>query len=324
MSATEQQTAPQPQEQQQTTPQQVENQQQGQQQPTEQPKASEKYIITHSDMPTNPEAQADSTSPEPEKAANDQAGQNQEAAKPDGSADAGTKEGEKEPRWYVKKMDRMHKKIKQLEEKLDAQEKSGSASTAPATTGDGEPDIVDFESYDDYLKARDKWRDAKGKKESQKPEQYDPDKDEDFKSAYSEIAQSATVVETKYNDFKEVVSQDDLAISASMVKIIADVDDVEPADVVYYLGKHKAEALAIAQMDNERDQIKAIAKIEAKLSSKPGTPAPKTTKAPPPINPLSGANNTPPRKLSDAKSQQEYREIKRELEGGRPVRAGWL
>lgn len=323
MSATEQQTAPQ--EQQQQTTQQAESQPQGQQQTSGQPKANEKYIITHSDMPTNPEAPKDGTSGEPEKSADDQAGQNQEAAKPDGSADAGTKDGEKDPRWYTKKMDRMHKKLKKLEERLEEREKPDNAGADHHSTGDGEPDIVDFETYDDYLKARDEWRDAsKGKKDSQQPDQYDPDKDEVFKSAFNEIAQSATVVEKQYSDFKEVVSQNDLPISPAMVKIIADCDDVEPAEVVYYFGKNKAEALAIAQMDSERDQIRAIAKIEAKLSSKPANPAPKTTKAPPPIDPLSGANNTPPRKLSDAKSQQEYRDIKRELDGQRPVREGWI
>ncbi|NTW34551.1 MAG: hypothetical protein HGB17_00150 [Syntrophobacteraceae bacterium] len=300
MSATEQQATQQ--EQQQTIPQQVENQPQGN--PQQQQPVSPKYIITHSDLPTNPEPSQDGTPREAEKKADDQAGQNQEAAKNDGGADG--KAGEKDPRWYVKKIDRMHKKYKQLEEKLGAQK--NTEAEEPSTNEGKPPDLVDFESYDDYLKAQDAWR----------------NRDSDaLQGAIGEIVESYDAVRPKYADFNEIVNQDDLHITKGMVKLIADVEDVEPGEVVYYLGKHKGEALAISKLD-EGDQIKAIAKIEAKLSLRPIKPESKTTNAPPPISPVNGAGSSAQRKLSDAKTHTEYREIKREIEAQNPGRSGWL
>ena len=62
-------------------------------------------------------------------------------------------------------------------------------------------------------------------------------------------------------------------------------------EIAYYLGTHLDEAKAIAAL-SPTAQIRAIGKLEAKLAAEPAKPSP-TSKAPAPINPVSGTGSPP-------------------------------
>lgn len=68
-----------------------------------------------------------------------------------------------------------------------------------------------------------------------------------------------------FDDFDAVVFAPDVSISDDMIKFMAAHHSPLAADVAYYLGKHKAEALAISQMPSIK-QAAAIHSIEYRLS----------------------------------------------------------
>lgn len=319
MSETTQITAP---AEQQVATQDVQQQQQQQQQESTAPK----YTITHSDMPQMARTDA---------AASDDAGKTGDEPKQQESAPAATTTADDagaEPTQL--KQGRLQKRIDRLtKEKNDAlrrvSELEQHSSGKPAEGGDtGEPDVTDFDSYDDYLKARDDWRDKQkaGKPDTQPQEGIESTAE--FKDALDDVLESFDEVRSKYTDFDAVCmkqpSDGGPVITSSMVIVLADTD--APGEIAYYLGKHVEESVEISKMAHKA-QIRAIAKIEAKLVSG-AAPKPdvqkKTSSAPPPINPLSGAGADAPKKLSDARSHAEYREIRKHMGDPRTAGAGWI
>lgn len=84
----------------------------------------------------------------------------------------------------------------------------------------------------------------------------------------------------RYADFDAIALADDAPLTESVVEIIAQSD--AGADVAYYLGKHREEAVQIARM-NPVEQARALGLIEGRLTR----PQPKTqTDAPEPIRPV--------------------------------------
>ncbi len=82
----------------------------------------------------------------------------------------------------------------------------------------------------------------------------------------------------KYHDFDEVALGDHVTITKSMAEAIAESD--VGGEIAYYLGSNPDEAAKIAQLSTDTAVGRAIAKLEAKLST-----TPVATKAPPPIVP---------------------------------------
>lgn len=127
---------------------------------------------------------------------------------------------------------------------------------------------------------------------------------EQFELAEQQIAQQQWMEQlvearVRYADFDEVVLDPSVPITAQVANIIRGSDNA--ADIAYYLGKNRAEALSIAQM-HPLSAAREIGRIEAKLSA----PKPRTeTKAPPPITPgkASGSGAKSPDKMS----ADEYR-----------------
>ena len=66
-----------------------------------------------------------------------------------------------------------------------------------------------------------------------------------------------------------MVFESDVAITPDMVRLMAGSDYA--ADIAYYLGKHKAEARAIAMLPL-LDAARAIDAIEARLKADAATP----------------------------------------------------
>lgn len=91
----------------------------------------------------------------------------------------------------------------------------------------------------------------------------------------------------KYEDFDEVVGELQPTTPWAVAVMEADNGD----EIAYYLGTHLDEAKAIAAL-SPTAQIRAIGKLEAKLAAEPPKPLP-TSKAPAPINPVSGTGAPP-------------------------------
>lgn len=94
-----------------------------------------------------------------------------------------------------------------------------------------------------------------------------------------------SAISTVYPDFDEVV--DTIGnISFHEVSLEAVLSSEHSADISYYLGKHKDEAVRISAMPVQR-QLVEIGKIEARFEKKEPPPK-RVTQAPAPINPVGG------------------------------------
>jgi len=107
-----------------------------------------------------------------------------------------------------------------------------------------------------------------------------------------------------YDDFHSVVG--DLKPNTPWSHAVITAENAH--DVAYYLGKHLDEARAISALDPV-GQIRAVAKLEAKLLASP--PKPNVSEAPAPIKPLGGANVRSDKKLSEM-SQDEFEKRRKE------------
>lgn len=155
---------------------------------------------------------------------------------------------------------------------LEESQKSTSAAVKP-------PKIEDYDTMDEYLDARDAYRDSSRQKAEPKAEQAD-----DGYNPRDELFERGS---EKYADFDDVVGADDIAITPIMATAIFEMDDLDlQSDVAYFLGQNPKETKRIARLPQTR-QIAEIGKLELKLSERPVNQK-TASKAPPPIKPVSG------------------------------------
>lgn len=146
------------------------------------------------------------------------------------------------------------------------------------------PKIEDFETEVDYLEALADWKfDQKMQAEREKDSREKATEDEKAAIAeiYQELDGKMEKGRKKYDDFDELVLNEDLKISESMVEAILLSDT--PEDVLYYLGKHPNECADIAELPPLKIAHE-LGKIEAKINAPP--PKKKITSAPEPISPI--------------------------------------
>lgn len=245
----------------------------------------------------------------------------------DNADDAGAEDKPKKIGRFQKRIDRLTKRASEAERRAAEaearlRELEGKVDSY-TTDSDEEPDPGDYESYNDYLDALADWKSAqKGKTADDKPQgkakeknqEQEPESDPDFDDAIAEVTEAFDETRSKYKDFDEVISQQDLTITKDMVKALAETDD--PGEVAYYLGKHKDEASRIAALP-PLAQAKEIGKLEARLQQKPGKKLPS---APDPINPVKGGDSK--RKTAyEADSFQEFERLRNEQDAKRG--SGW-
>lgn len=194
---------------------------------------------------------------------------------------------------FQKRIDRLTKRAAEAERTASEERQKREALEQKLTGGKSdssdEPDAADFDSYSDYLDALAKYNDNEGKQDkpkdepkSEQKEQTDPDFDAALEDVQASFADSAS----KYDDFNEVVTSPDVAITPDMVKALAETDD--PAALAYYLGKNKDEATRIAGL-KPLAIAREFGRIETKLASEPKK---RTTQAPDPITPVSGSDGS--------------------------------
>ncbi|MEE9905541.1 MAG: hypothetical protein K4305_08985 [Chlorobium sp.] len=290
----------------------------------------ERFIVTFSDAPPQAQQQAAQqqadVNPEGDTkpADADQKGDatpSQESVTgktDDTSAHEAESEGHK-PR-LQKRIDRLTKEkhdLRRENEDLKAKLSQGK----PEGDADNEPDITDFDNFDDYQKAKKEFNQRQnGDQPAQKAEEAPAQKlPVEVLDALGVIRDSIDDGKRKYADFEQVINADDFFQTNEMVTAIAECD--KPEDITYYLATHKDESARIAGL-SPAAQAKEIGKIEARLAAAPLKPTKKITAAPPPIDPVGGSGDVP-RTLKNVTSQAEYESL-RTAQDKAAGHDGWL
>ena len=176
------------------------------------------------------------------------------------------------------------------------------------------PDPSQFNDYDKYVDALTDYKTDQKLAQWRREEEIKA-QDETTQKRAARLQQGINKGYEKYDDFEDVAMDPAVPITPMVTEILAESDN--PADIAYYLGKNRPEAVKISRMTTIA-AAREIAKIEAKLSAEPPpgpTPTKKTTAAPPPINPVGGSSAGPTKPLEDM-SQKEY-EAEMERRGAR-------
>jgi type II secretory pathway component PulM len=155
------------------------------------------------------------------------------------------------------------------------------AAEAPAP----KPDSSKFESQEAFLEALAGWK----ADEAMKAKDAEKAKAESDSEADSEKAAAESLMESgkdKYEDFEEVVMNENLKISPEMLD--ASLQSEMGHDVLYWFGKHPKEAQRISSIRNPVTVAREVGRIEARISAEPESvkPKPKVSQAPDPINPV--------------------------------------
>jgi len=176
------------------------------------------------------------------------------------------------------------------------------------------PDPAKFDDYSDYVEALTEWKVENKRREWERENQQ--------RVASTEHQQKMAALHSKinegyamYEDFEEIAMAENLPITETITEVLAECE--MPAQVVYYLGKNRTEAIALSRM-TPIAAARQIARIEAAISASPQEPAkPKktVTAAPAPIKPVGSGPatlNKDPAKMS----QKEFEQW-REAQGAR-------
>jgi hypothetical protein len=156
-----------------------------------------------------------------------------------------------------------------------------------------EPVESDFETYDEYLDALDKYDSTAETKGQAKDSENDKHEDASTDNTLTDSQRSAMGVlqeviessEGKPEDFEAIALNPEVPITGEMLEALAECDD--PVKVMYHLGKNKDAAKSIANK-SPAQQMREIAKLDLTVKVAPPKPV-KTTKAPDPISPVNGS-----------------------------------
>ena len=173
-----------------------------------------------------------------------------------------------------------------------------------------EPRETDFDDYSDYTKALTDYR-VEVKQREWIEQQKQQKQNIQYQARMTKLQEGINSGYAKYDDFEEVALSQTVPITPAIAEILAETDN--PADVAYYLGKNRTEAVSISRM-TPVGAARAIAKIETKLEAGQ-QPAKTTTQAPKPIKPI-GSGPSEMQKNPEDMSQAEY-EKWREEQGAR-------
>jgi len=188
-------------------------------------------------------------------------------------------------------------KIAELEEEL----RKAKQAVPPAN----KPKIEDFETEADYLEALAEWKvERKLQEEREKflRENASEEEKTTIEQVYQELDKKMDKGRKKYEDFDELVLDEDLKISEPMLEAILLSDCAE--DVLYYLGGHPDESADIAELESNVRIAYELGKIEERLNAPP--PRKKTTNAPEPITPVKTTGVT--ERNPEMMTPREYRE----------------
>lgn len=212
---------------------------------------------------------------------------------PDEQADPS---GKKKGRGYQRKIDKLTRKNRELEEQL-AKATEGqppvekTAKPADAASGDpaGKPKVDDFDTFEEFTEALVDWKKAESDRESAEAE--------DAKTQAKEWQGKLTDAKSRHKDFDEVLTETgDIEVSPAIQQVV--LESTIGGDLLYYLAANPEEAERLSKLA-PLTAARELGAIEATLSKEiegkkaeataPPNPKPKLTAAPPPITPVRGS-----------------------------------
>lgn len=208
---------------------------------------------------------------------------------------------------WQKRIHELTKEAKSWQEKAEALEQD-RAKTPSVDPSDPPPKPEDYadKTWDDYYDARSAWRarqEIRAEREKAKQAELTQAQEAAKKADkaveaehLSRFQARAAELQTKIANFKEIAFAEDVPNPQHVFDELLHME--KGADVLYYLGNHKAEAAELAELSGRELQRK-LWQIEDKLSAAPPVI---TTKAPAPITPVSGSGGSvkyDPNKHSD-------------------------
>lgn len=199
--------------------------------------------------------------------------------------------------WRQTERDRDHWRELALRSQQQPQQQSQAAHGEPTLEAAG-GDMTKFVREHAAWVAREELRKAREEEANQK-------KQERLKESTKKYQERVAKALSKYEDFEDLTSDPNLPITEDMADYIRESD--EGPEVAYWLAKNPQEASRIAQM-NGRDADRALARIEARIStpaSAPAAPKP-VTNAPPPPPTVGTAASTGKPPLSDDVSTKAW------------------
>lgn len=199
-----------------------------------------------------------------------------------------------------KKPNRVQKRIDQVVREREQERREKEAlqrrideleSGKQSDKSEKEPVEDDFETYDEYLDALDAYDNKQPKAEEKKTEPKQDEQEQASELTDSQKTAMAVIKESvdsadKPEDFEAVALNPEVPVTGEMLEALAECED--PAKVMYHLGQNKDLATDIAS-GSPAQQMRAIAKLDLTVTSKPPKPT-KTTNAPDPINPVGGSD----------------------------------
>ena len=288
------------------------------------------FVTTSSDMPeVSPEPQEEAKQEEQAKSEatstagqdgdkseskDDDSSQDDDSNKQDDSGEdaAAAQDKAKKPNRVQKRIDQVVREREEEKRKREALEREveslrkGKSDKVEAEQGK-EPVQSDFDKYDDYLDALDAYEKQSDEQEAvkEKPQAKDTDSTSSEALTDSQKTAMAVVKETVESadvpdNFQEVALNPDVPITGDMLEALAECDNT--VNVMMHLGQNKDLAAEIAA-GSPAQQMRAIAKLDLTVDSKPPKPT-KTTAAPEPIAPVKGSDVQ--EKTLSEKSQAEY------------------
>lgn len=232
--------------------------------------------------------------------------------------------GDLTKKWRTEQREKAYEK----EKRIEAEEKLKKYELAENKTEIERPQKEDFDDEDDYIEALIDWKDEIKVKASQKEvvkEIKDKDEKQAVADSYEGLDDAIDKGSEKYDDWDDVVMNEDLVISPELTQVILDTEN--PEDVMYHLASDPEESARISDLDTisiareigkiEVTLAKAEKKVEDPVVDDPTKdPAPsatnslkKQTSAPEPITPVktTGVTEKDPNKMSP-KEYREWRE----------------
>ena len=195
------------------------------------------------------------------------------------------------------------KRERRARARKERREKAAAYDQIKAAAAGAEPKEADFEDYNEFVAAKAVYTYRKADTEAK------------AEAAKAEAEAAAEADKSVINeDWREQVERakktrpdfEQVAFSAPISDDVSDliVSSDMGADLAYHLGQNHAEARRISQL-SQVDAARELGRLEAKLATPP--PKPKTTTAPPPIEPVQGgAGNVDPAKM-DFASYEKWR-----------------
>lgn len=199
--------------------------------------------------------------------------------------------------WRQTERDRDHWRELALRNQQQPAQQPQAAQGEPTLEGSG-GDMTKFVREHAAWAAREELRKAREEEASQKKQERDRERHQKYEERVNKTR-------AKYEDFDDLVTDPSLSITPEMAEYIRDSE--EGPEVAYWLAKNPQEAARIAQM-NGRDADRALARIEARVSTPaPAPAAPKpVTNAPPPPPTVGTASAAGKPGVSDDASIKEW------------------